>query len=103
MKSRTRSPQSSSRRNGLRRRYGKKVAEGDTEVFDQCVDTIIRQVGDIGQMVDEFSSFARMPKPTLEMSDLVRDRRTDHIHDAGWLPRYYVHNRHEGQTGSRPV
>jgi two-component system nitrogen regulation sensor histidine kinase NtrY len=54
----------------LRRRYGKKVAEGDTEVFDQCVDTIIRQVGDIGQMVDEFSSFARMPKPTLEMSDL---------------------------------
>ncbi|MEM8878573.1 MAG: PAS domain-containing sensor histidine kinase [Pseudomonadota bacterium] len=55
----------------LRRRYGKKVAEDDTEVFDQCVDTIIRQVGDIGQMVDEFSSFARMPKPAFEIADLA--------------------------------
>jgi two-component system nitrogen regulation sensor histidine kinase NtrY len=33
------------------------------EVFDRCTDTIIRQVGDIGRMVDEFSSFARMPAP----------------------------------------
>ena len=33
----------------------------DREVFEQCTDTIIRQVGDIGRMVDEFSSFARMP------------------------------------------
>ena len=55
----------------LRRRYGKKVAADDTEVFDQCVDTIIRQVGDIGQMVDEFSSFARMPKPAFEVADLA--------------------------------
>jgi len=54
----------------IRRRYGKKI-EDDREVFDQCVDTIIRQVGDIGRMVDEFSSFARMPKPTMESRDLV--------------------------------
>lgn len=53
----------------LRRRYGKMV-EHDREVFDRCTETIIRQVGDIGRMVDEFSTFARMPKPTLEKSDL---------------------------------
>jgi len=53
----------------IRRRYGKKIEE-DRAVFDQCVDTIIRQVGDIGRMVDEFSSFARMPKPSMTVSDL---------------------------------
>ncbi|WP_292053518.1 MULTISPECIES: sensor histidine kinase NtrY-like [unclassified Brevundimonas] len=46
----------------LRRRYRDKV-EDDVEVFDRCTETIIRQVGDIGRMVDEFSSFARMPAP----------------------------------------
>lgn len=59
----------------LRRRYGKKVAEDDRRVFDQCVNTIVRQVGDIGRMVDEFSSFARMPKPVFEsgnLSEIVR-------------------------------
>jgi len=53
----------------IRRRYGKRI-EDDRGVFDQCVDTIIRQVGDIGRMVDEFSSFARMPKPVFEPGDL---------------------------------
>ncbi|MCR9283040.1 MAG: PAS domain-containing sensor histidine kinase [Rhodobacteraceae bacterium] len=59
----------------IRRRYGKRIEE-DREVFDQCIDTIVRQVGDIGQMVDEFSSFARMRKPTKTSGDLreaVRD------------------------------
>lgn len=46
----------------LRRRYRAQVME-DVEVFDRCTETIIRQVGDIGRMVDEFSSFARMPAP----------------------------------------
>lgn len=45
----------------LRRKYRSKV--DDVEIFDRCTDTIIRQVGDIGRMVDEFSSFARMPAP----------------------------------------
>ncbi len=54
----------------IRRRYGKRI-ETDREVFDQCVNTIVRQVGEIGRMVDEFSSFARMPKPTKEYQDLV--------------------------------
>jgi two-component system nitrogen regulation sensor histidine kinase NtrY len=46
----------------LRRRYRKQIGD-DVEVFDRCTETIIRQVGDIGRMVDEFSSFARMPAP----------------------------------------
>ena len=40
-------------------------------MFEQCTDTIIRQVGDIGRMVDEFSSFARMPSAALEPHDLA--------------------------------
>jgi two-component system nitrogen regulation sensor histidine kinase NtrY len=53
----------------IRRRFGKVVVE-DRAIFDQCVDTIVRQVGDIGRMVDEFSAFARMPKATMEAVDL---------------------------------
>ncbi len=53
----------------LKRKYGK-VITSDRDVFDQCTDTIIRQVGDIGRMVDEFSSFARMPKPAMEATDI---------------------------------
>jgi two-component system nitrogen regulation sensor histidine kinase NtrY len=53
----------------IRRRYGKVITE-DREVFDQCTETIIRQVGDIGRMVDEFSAFARMPKPDMQVMDL---------------------------------
>jgi two-component system nitrogen regulation sensor histidine kinase NtrY len=52
----------------LRRRYLKQIKE-DPETFSICTDTIIRQVGDIGRMVDEFSSFARMPRPTLLPED----------------------------------
>ncbi len=53
----------------IQRRYGRKLTE-DREVFDQCTETIIRQVDDIKRMVDEFSAFARMPKPQMEESDL---------------------------------
>jgi two-component system nitrogen regulation sensor histidine kinase NtrY len=58
----------------LQRKYGKTLIE-DREVFEQCTDTIIRQVGDIGRMVDEFSSFARMPKPVVETQDLAETVR----------------------------
>ncbi len=54
----------------IRRKYGK-VITTDREVFDQCTDTIVRQVDDIKRMVDEFSSFARMPKPSPESEDVV--------------------------------
>lgn len=53
----------------LRRRYGAKL-EDDREVFDKCINTIVRQVGDIGRMVDEFSAFARMPEAAPERADL---------------------------------
>ncbi|MCW5721935.1 MAG: PAS domain-containing sensor histidine kinase [Devosia sp.] len=53
----------------LRRRYGSKL-EDDRDVFDKCINTIVRQVGDIGRMVDEFSAFARMPEAAPEMADL---------------------------------
>ena len=53
----------------IKRRFGK-VIEKDRDIFDQCTDTIVRQVSDIGRMVDEFSSFARMPKPTMQVADL---------------------------------
>jgi len=53
----------------LRRRYGKRLQD-DFEVFDKCVSTIVRQVGDIGKMVDEFSSFARMPSANPAVADL---------------------------------
>jgi two-component system nitrogen regulation sensor histidine kinase NtrY len=58
----------------LRRRFGKNIGEG-REIFDQCTDTIIRQVGDIGRMVDEFSAFARMPKPAFEERNLSESIR----------------------------
>ncbi|MCP4320059.1 MAG: PAS domain-containing sensor histidine kinase [Hyphomicrobiales bacterium] len=54
----------------IRRRYGKQISTDDRAVFDQCTDTIVRQVEDIGRMVDEFSAFARMPKPAKEKQDL---------------------------------
>ena len=54
----------------IQRRYGRKIEEEDRGVFDQCTETIVRQVGDIRRMVDEFSAFARMPKPVMEMHDL---------------------------------
>jgi two-component system, NtrC family, nitrogen regulation sensor histidine kinase NtrY len=58
----------------IRRKFGKVITE-DRPIFDQCTDTIIRQVEDIKRMVDEFSSFARMPKPQPVSDDLVRTLR----------------------------
>ncbi len=58
----------------LRRKYRAQVTE-DPETFDRCTETIIRQVGDIGRMVDEFSAFARMPAPRFapeDASELLR-------------------------------
>ena len=53
----------------IRRKYGDSITK-DRDVFEQCTDTIIRQVSDIGRMVDEFSAFARMPKPVMELHDI---------------------------------
>lgn len=58
----------------IRRKFGRVITD-DKEVFDQCTATIVRQVEDIRRMVDEFSSFARMPKPSLERDDIVETVR----------------------------
>jgi two-component system nitrogen regulation sensor histidine kinase NtrY len=55
----------------LQRRYGSEVSS-DPETFARLTDTIVRQVGDLRRMVDEFSNFARMPKPVF---------REENVHD----------------------
>jgi two-component system nitrogen regulation sensor histidine kinase NtrY len=54
----------------LRRRFSNQITS-DRETFERCTDTITRQVADIGRMVEEFSGFARMPKPTFGRFNLV--------------------------------
>ncbi len=54
----------------LRRKYGKVITGPDRETFDKLTATIERQAGDIKTMVDEFASFARVPKPVIETQDL---------------------------------
>ncbi|MEO0882692.1 MAG: PAS domain-containing sensor histidine kinase [Pseudomonadota bacterium] len=59
----------------LRRRYGKTLGEQD-DVFERSLETITRQVADIGRMVESFSNFAQMPKPQIErfnLSEMLRE------------------------------
>ena len=65
----------------LRRKYGKSITE-DRAVFEQCTDTIVRQVDDIRRMVDEFSRFARMPKPVMMADDV-----TDTVRQVAFMQR----------------
>jgi two-component system, NtrC family, nitrogen regulation sensor histidine kinase NtrY len=65
----------------LRRKYGNAIVE-DRGVFQQCTDTIVRQVDDIRRMVDEFSRFARMPKPVMAVDDI-----TDTVRQVAFLQR----------------
>jgi two-component system nitrogen regulation sensor histidine kinase NtrY len=65
----------------LRRKYSKSIAE-EHGVFEQCIDTIVRQVDDIRRMVDEFSRFARMPKPVMASDDV-----TDAVRQVVFLQR----------------
>jgi two-component system, NtrC family, nitrogen regulation sensor histidine kinase NtrY len=54
----------------LRRKYSKAIID-EPAVFEQCTETIVRQVDDIKRMVDEFSRFARMPKPVIVAEDVA--------------------------------
>ncbi|HET9019588.1 MAG TPA: PAS domain-containing sensor histidine kinase [Acetobacteraceae bacterium] len=58
----------------LKKRFAKEISS-DPDTFTQCADTIIRHVGDIGRMVDEFSAFARMPQPSIKPEDVGRAMR----------------------------
>ena len=54
----------------LQRKYLSQITD-DPETFKTCTDIIVRHVGDIGRMVDEFTAFARMPTPVMAEVDLV--------------------------------
>src|SRR5262249_57358360 len=54
----------------LKRKYGAAITE-DKAVFEQCTETIVRQVEDIKSMVDEFSSVASMPRPVMTSGDVT--------------------------------
>ena len=84
----------------LKRRYGRHIVEGK-DVFDQCTDTIIRQVDDIKRMVDEFSSFARMPKARPARDDLDGLRATGDIPDAGRACGHCFRGAAAGRAGLR--
>jgi len=58
----------------LKRRFGREITS-DPDTFTQCAETIVRHVGDIGRMVDEFSAFARMPQPVIKSEDVGRIAR----------------------------
>lgn len=58
----------------LQRKYGAEVTS-DPETFRRCTETILRQVNDIGRMVDEFSSFARMPTPIMKFAEMAESTR----------------------------
>ncbi|WP_051881926.1 sensor histidine kinase [Parvularcula oceani] len=83
----------------LRRRYGRQIPEEDREVFDRCTDTIVRHVGDIGRMVNEFSSFARMPAPIMDEEDL-----REVVREAAFpLTVAFPNVRFETRLGEEPV
>ena len=86
----------------LRRKFGKTIGT-DREIFDQCTDTIIRQVGDIGRMVDEFSSFARMPKPAFEVRNLSEFDPRGGLPPRGRPSRHQVLDRSAGRAADRPL
>ncbi len=65
----------------LKRKYMDEIST-DPDIFRQCIDTIVRQVGDIGRMVDEFSSFARMPAPVMR-----RENAQELLQQAVFLQR----------------
>jgi len=55
----------------LEKKYKPEISS-DPDVFTNCTQTIIRQVANLGRMVDEFSAFARMPAPILQAVNLDR-------------------------------
>jgi two-component system nitrogen regulation sensor histidine kinase NtrY len=59
----------------LRKKYSAEISS-DPDTFQKCTDTILRQVADIGRMVDEFSSFARMPTPMMAFADISEVARS---------------------------
>ena len=55
----------------LREKYSNLLKEKDSENFKDNLKIINNQIKQIGNLVNEFSDFARMPKPTLRENNLV--------------------------------
>jgi two-component system nitrogen regulation sensor histidine kinase NtrY len=72
----------------IQRRFGKEV-QSDPETFGRLTETIVRQVGDLRRMVDEFSNFARMPKPKF---------REENVHDIARTSLFLHEVAHPGVT-----
>ncbi len=72
----------------LQRRFGEEI-KSDSETFEKLTGTIVRQVGDLRQMVDEFSNFARMPKPVF---------REENIHEIARQALFLHEVAHPGLT-----
>jgi two-component system nitrogen regulation sensor histidine kinase NtrY len=72
----------------LQRRFGKEIAS-DGETFERLTGTIVRQVGDLRRMVDEFSNFARMPKPVF---------RRENVHEIARQALFLHEVAHPGVT-----
>ena len=83
----------------LKRRFTKEI-QSDPETFAQCADTIIRHVGDIGRMVDEFSAFARMPQPVIKPEDLGLIAREALVLQKNRASADHLAHRY---SGARPV
>jgi two-component system nitrogen regulation sensor histidine kinase NtrY len=75
----------------LKRRFAREISS-DPETFSQCADTIIRHVGDIGRMVDEFSAFARMPQPVIKPEDVGRVAREALVLQRTARPQIHWHS-----------
>jgi two-component system nitrogen regulation sensor histidine kinase NtrY len=54
----------------LQKRYGQKIGKDDGQVFEECTNMIIDQVEGLKRLVNEFSSYARMPAPNLTINDI---------------------------------
>ena len=72
----------------LQRRFGKEI-QSDSETFERLTGTIVRQVGDLRRMVDEFSNFARMPKPVF---------REENVHEIARQALFLHEVAHPGMT-----
>ena len=87
----------------LKKRYGHKAARDDGKVFEECTDMIINQVEELKRLVNEFSSFARLPtsNPTPnainqiigDSVSLYKEARKDiriKFNDSGEMPKFKV-------------
>jgi two-component system nitrogen regulation sensor histidine kinase NtrY len=81
----------------LQRRFGQEIAS-DRQTFERLTATIVRQVGDLRRMVDEFSNFARMPKPVFRDENVHEiARQSLFLHEVAHPAINFVLNPPEGE------